>query len=746
MNNSTIPPSMPMVAEEDRNRRKREGILIVVGVVVVAVLTFFENRIVHFGADFPIYNTILMFILININLLLLISLLYLVFRNLVKLLYDRKRKVMGSKLRTRLVVAFIALTLLPTGVLFFFSITFITKSIEFWFNVPVEQALENSLHVGREFYQQAEANHQFLIKKISYQIETRQLADPPKDDDLSNYVSVVQREFNLTAIEVYDANATRIAYALAPELADRPFRAISADNLHHGTATGDGVRSISEQASSGELYRTIGTVPFGVDGVKADAFVVLTVLVSPDLSNKLASISRGFEEYQQIKLLKEPIEITFYITLSIVALLVMFCAIWFGFYMAKSITTPIRELAEGARRVAEGDLGFSIDMVADDEIGSLVDAFNSMTDDLRIGREQLEESARLLQEQNIAIEERRQNTAIVLKNVSAGVVTFDADGCITTINTSAEKMLAIRPEEILGKPYTSLLTGEHLRLADGIMETLSISKDGAVETNVRLTIAGTPRSYMMHVNALTDDRGNHLGIVVVFDDLTELEQAQRMAAWREVARRIAHEVKNPLTPIKLSAQRLKRKYSLQVREDVFDECTDMIIDHVDRLGNIVSEFASFASFPTAHPIRCDLVPIIEETLALYRDGHQEIDFRIHVSEYIPQLNLDRQQIKQVLINLLDNAIRAIGVQGGIDITITHDAILRMVLFEVADDGTGIADEDKTRLFEPQFSTKKSGMGLGLTIVNSIIADHMGRIRVQDNRPVGAKFVIELPVI
>lgn len=737
---------MPTTVQKDRTRRKREGILIVAVIAVVAVLTFFENRIVHFGAGFPVYNTVLMFILININLLLLILLLYLVFRNLVKLLYDRKRKVMGSKLRTRLVVAFMALTLLPTSVLFFFSITFITNSIEFWFNVPVEQALANSLHVGREFYQQAEENHRFLIKKISYQIETRQLSDLSKGSDLSNYIRVVQREHNLTAIEVYDANAQRIAHALALKLEGKPFRAISADNLYHGIATGEGVRSISEEVSTGELYRTIGTVPFGVDSGDAVAFVVLTVFVSQDLSNRLASISRGFEEYQQLKLLKKPIEITFYITLSIVALLVLFCAMWFGFYMAKTITTPIMELAEGTRRVAEGDLGVSIDMVADDEIGSLVDAFNSMTEDLRIGREQLEESARMLQEQNIAIEERRQNTAIVLKNVSAGVVTFDADGFITTINTSAEKMLSIKPEEILGKPYTSLLTGEHLRLADDMMETLSTSKDGAVEKNVRITIAGTPRSFMMHVNALTDDGGNHLGIVVVFDDLTELEQAQRMAAWREVARRIAHEVKNPLTPIKLSAQRLKRKYSLQVREDVFDECTDMIIDHVDRLGNIVSEFASFASFPTAHPIRCDLEPIIEETLALYREGHRKIDFRTHISEYIPQLNLDRQQIKQVLINLLDNAIRAIGVQGRVDITIAHDAILRMVILEVADDGTGIADEDKTRLFEPQFSTKKSGMGLGLTIVNSIVADHMGRIRVQDNRPVGAKFVIELPVV
>ena len=236
-----------------------------------------------------------------------------------------------------------------------------------------------------------------------------------------------------------------------------------------------------------------------------------------------------------------------------------------------------------------------------------------------------------------------------------------------------------------------------------------------------------------------------MGIVMVFDDLTELEKGQRMAAWREVARRIAHEVKNPLTPITLSAQRLKRKYSKQLGEPVFEECTQTIIDHVDLIRNLVNECSSFARFPSANPKPCELIPTIEETIALYREGHPTIKFEIQNTGDIPSLKLDRQQMKQALINLIDNAIGAIKGKGAIFFDVTHDPILKRIRIEVADDGPGISNEDKTRLFEPNFSTKKTGMGLGLTIVSTIIADHNGVISVQDNIPHGAKFVIELPV-
>ena len=731
------------ISEDERKRRKREGILIIVIIAIVAFLTFAESRIVHFGADIPISNTILMFILININLLLLILLIFLVFRNLVKLLYDRKRKVMGAKLRTRLVVAFISLTLLPTIVLFFFSINFITNSIEFWFDVPVEHALEKSLLVGRSVYKHAEEKNQFFMEKISYQIKTKKFLDPNNKHFLSNYIQVVQRAFNIHAVEVYNINSERITFAIAQGLEDESLSVVSADNLQKDFESKK-VISVFENINNGELIRTIGTVPFGVKHKDAEAFVVLNILIPSDLSENMASISRGFEEYQQIKLLKGPIQVTYYINLSIVALLVVFCAVWFGFYLAKTITIPIMELAEGTRRVAEGDLTVSIGAVADDEIGSLVDSFNKMTRDLRSSREQLELSARMLSEQNVEIEERRRYMEIVLRNVSAGVITLRANGFVATINKSAEKMLNLNSEDILNKSYKKLLPGQYVNLAMEVMEKLTSSLEDYVELPLKITIDGRPRSFMIHVNELKDDSGNHMGIVMVFDDLTDLEKAQRMMAWREVARRIAHEVKNPLTPITLSAQRLKRKYSEKINEPIFEECTQMIIDHVDMIRNLVNEFSAFARFPTANPKRCELPPIIEESVALYKESHQNINFKVIISDKIPRINLDRQQIKQAMINLVDNAIVAIKKQGNIIITLTHDPILKMVRIEVADDGEGIKDEDKTRLFEPYISTKKAGMGLGLTIVSTIIADHNGMIRVQDNQPKGAKFVIELP--
>lgn len=732
------------ISETNRKKRKQEGIIIVAIITIVALLTFAEIRIIYFGADFPISNTILMFILININLLLLILLIFLVFRNLVKLFYDRKRKVMGAQLRTRLVVAFITLTLLPAIILFFFSINFITTSIEFWFNVPVEQALENSLSVGRHLYRHIEENNKFFLERIAYQINAKKYLNWNKRKSLSHYIRISQREFNLHAVEIYDFNSKRLTYATIPEVEKKPFSVVSEEDLQRNLQSKE-VRSFSINTPAGELRKSIGTVPFGVNHLKAEGFVVISFLIPHGLSENMASISRGFEEYQQIKLLKKPIRVSYYITLSIVALLVVFCAIWFGFYIAKSITIPIMKLAEGIRKVAEGNLSVNIAPKSDDEIGSLVDSFNKMTRDLRIGREQLELSTRMLRKQNIQIQERQQYMEIVLKNVSAGVISFDAEGFITTINKSAEKMLSIRSEDILKKNYKKLLGGRYLNFAEDIMKKLGISSDDAVKFPLNLTIGERPRSFMGHINALKDDAGHHMGIVLVFDDLTELEKAQRMAAWREVARRIAHEVKNPLTPISLSAQRLKRKYSQTVNDPVFEECTRTIIDHVDLIRNLVNEFSAFARFPAANPNSADLPPIIEETVALYREGHPSIAFEIRISDDIPRLNLDRQQIKQAMINLIDNAIASIKNNGKIFITLTHDPILKKVRLEVADTGEGISAEEKTRLFVPYFSTKKSGMGLGLTIVSTIISDHNGMIQVQDNHPRGAKFVIELPV-
>ncbi|HBN25956.1 MAG TPA: PAS domain-containing sensor histidine kinase [Desulfobacteraceae bacterium] len=729
----------------DSSKRKREWILIIVIIFIVTGLTFIENKVVPFGAGLPVEGAILMFILVNINLLLLILMIFLVFRNLVKLFYDRKRKATGAKLRTKLVIAFVSLTLLPTIILFFFSINFITNSIDFWFNVPVEQALENSLQIGRNFYQQIEENNRFFLKSISYQITKRDLLGRKNKKELTRYINLVQKVCNFDGVEIYDANFSRIMQPAGLKVKDADLKAVSADNLQRVSNSQKTLTITGSTPVLGELIRTIGTIPYGANQKHTRGFIVLTVLLSSNPAENIAAVSKGVEQYRQIKLLKKPFRRTYYIALSIVALLVIFCAVWFGIYLAKSITNPIMQIVEGTKKVAAGDLSFSIALKADDEIGSLVDSFNKMTRYLRTSREELKHSAKRLGEQNLETEKRQQYMEVVLKNISAGVISLGSSGLISTINKSAEKMLRISAKEIINKNYKILLNEQSPEFSKNIIEKLADPANDNIVLPLKFTIDGIPKSFIVHINRFKDDSTRHMGVVMVFDDLTELEKAQRIAAWREVARRIAHEVKNPLTPIALSAERLKRKYSKQINEQVFDECTKLIIDHVKLIRNLVNEFSAFAKFPTADLKLCDITPVIKNAVALYEESYIKIDLSLTIVDYIPELNIDKQQIKLAMINLLDNAVAAVKNDGEIKITLSHDPILKLARIEVTDNGPGISDENKTRLFEPNFSTKKSGMGLGLTIVNTIITDHNGMIRVLNNHPAGTKFVIELPI-
>jgi len=726
-------------AEAEKKRQKREFFIIVLLIMTLGVISYAISKTSNYGADFPISNTLLMFILININMMLLLALIILVFRNLTKLYFDRRKKAMGSKLRVKLVIAFITLTLVPSVVLFYFAMQFISGSIAYWFNAPVEQALENSLSIGRELYNHIEKNNAFFLDRIAYQLDKKYLSSSKKKA-LSNYIVVSQRAFNLDAIEVYGKNTERLTFSISSETTLHP---IAAGELQK-SAQSKGVHTVIEESGGRELIRSIATVPFGAKRQDARAYVVITIRVSKDLVADISSVTRGFEEYQQIKLMKKPIRTTYFIALSIVALLVLFCAIWFAFYLARSITIPIMELAKGTRRVAEGDLSFHIDVVSNDEIGSLVVDFNKMTRDLGISREQLALSARMLREQNLEIEEQRQYMEIVLQSVSAGVISLDPSGHVATINKSAERMLQVKNKHVIRHHYTELLGGQENQTAKDISEKLENSGNG-INFPISLTVNGKPRSFNVHSTTLRDDDGNPMGLVIVFDDMTELEKIQRLAAWREVARRIAHEVKNPLTPIALSAERLKRRYSKVVAEPVFDECTRTIIEHVDLIRNLVNSFASFARFPTANPVPCELPPIVEDCLVLYREGLPDIEFTVQFVNDIPLLNLDRQLIKQALINLLENAVAAVRGRGRIALSGSYNSLKQVVILEVADSGTGIPDPVKARLFEPYFSTKKSGTGLGLAIVNSIISEHNAEIRVLDNEPSGTRFIIEFPV-
>ncbi|RLB94006.1 MAG: PAS domain-containing sensor histidine kinase [Deltaproteobacteria bacterium] len=728
--------------KDEQSRKKKEGILILIILIAVGVLTFIETRITNFGSDLPLSSAVLMFILINTNLLLLLALLLLVFRNLAKLYYEKKNHIFGYKLKTRLISAFIILALLPTTVLFFFSIQFISTSVTFWFNAPVEQTFNSSLAVGQKLYEYIEEKNEFFAKRATFQIDSRKLLEKGNETKLTRYSQVIQRAFNRHAVEIYTSDARRVSLSLANELENLHFGLLSSNDLT-GIPQGRNTHTISQNIKEGEFLRTIAAIPFGSDPKKARAFIVITTLITPELSENLQAILKGIEEYHQLKLAKQPALISYYIALSIVALLVIFCAIWFGFQLAKSITIPIMKFAEGTQRVTDGDLNYQIDFQTDDEIGTLIKSFNLMTKELATGREQIALSGEMLKQQNSELEKSRRYIEIVLKNISAGVISVDNKGTITTINKAAESMLNIDSLVILNQNYKNVLKKEHLQIADKIYDQVAKGHK-TLEIPLSATISGNPKHFSLNFNTLKDDLNQDVGAVLVFDDVTELEKAQRVAAWREVARRIAHEVKNPLTPIKLSAQRLKRKYGKQINEDIFTNCTDTIVEHVDLIRNLVNQFAAFAKFPDANVAQCRIENIILETIALYRDGLEKMDIRSSFGQNIPVLKLDHQHMKQAFINLIDNAVYAVNKEGMILIDVSFDEILKIVRIEIADSGKGISDNEKTRLFEPYFSTKKSGMGLGLAIVNSIISDHNGVIRVQDNDPKGAKFIIELP--
>ncbi|MCP4020925.1 MAG: PAS domain-containing protein [Desulfobacteraceae bacterium] len=726
----------------ERAKRRKEGIIILIILVAVGFLTFIETKITNFGSDFPISSTVLMFILINTNLLLLLALLLLVFRNLAKLYYEKKQNILGTKLKTRLVLAFITLALLPTTVLFFFSIHFISTSIAFWFNAPVEQTLESSISVGQKLYEDIENNNVFFAKRAAYQIQSYKYLQKNKDKDLARYTQVVQRAFNLHAVEIYTPDAKRVSLSIANELEHFHFGLLTSTDLT-SIPEGKESRTLSQEIDQGELLRSICTIPFGVSPEKAKAFIVITALVSQDLSEDLKSILQGVEEYQQLKLAKKPIQISNYIALSIVALLVIFCAIWFGFHLAKSITIPIMKFAEGTQRISQGDLGYQIDFETDDEIGILIKSFNSMTKELATGREQIALSGEMLKIQNAELEKSRQYIEIVLKNISAGVISLDKQGTITTINKAAESMLNIDSSEVLNQNYRDVLKSNFLDMANRINDQVIAGQENT-KFPLSVSISGSPKHFSVNFNTLKNDADTIIGAVMVFDDVTELERAQRMAAWREVARRIAHEVKNPLTPIKLSAQRLKRKYGKEINDDIFNNCSDTIVEHVDLIRNLVNQFSAFAKFPDTNLSQCRIENIVQETIDLYKEGLEKVEFNKKFGDSLPTLELDPQHMKQAFINLFDNAVAAVNKTGRIDVDVSFDPILKIVRIEIADNGKGISDKEKTKLFEPYFSTKKSGMGLGLAIVNSIISDHNGVIRVQDNQPKGAKFIIELP--
>lgn len=734
----------PKITNPERRKRIREGLVIILALILIVLLTRTEIRLTQISADVPMESNIVIFGIINVVILLVILLVYLVCRNAVKLFMESKANPFATRLRTKLAISFVGLSLVPTMLLFFAAAGFINNTVHNWFNTQVETSLSESLEVAQTYYKNSASNALYYGRQISGFIRDRKLLNQQNLPQLKELIAQKQKEYNLGVVEVYSAQREELVRASNPAVPKTEFLNPASEDINRGLSGTELTRV--NQAGKADLIRGIVPVYSTYNEKDVVAVVVVNYHVPYSLVNKMKEITNSYHEFRQLKILKNPIRAGYIITLFLIATVIVFFAYWMGIYLASSMTRPLHELVDATRAVAEGNLDVHIETASIDEIGMLVSSFNLMTEDLRAKQQALNASNAELYDINQEIEQRRRYMEIVLKNVAAGVISVDRHGTVTTINKSAEKLLSINTGSVLGKNFREVLQDAHLDIVKETLRDLTQTRQDTVNRQIALDVKGDRLALHLHLTMLRDEAGAFMGTVLVLDDLTQVMKVQRMAAWREVARRIAHEIKNPLTPIQLSAQRLRKRYLSRFADDetVFDECTAMIIKSVDEIKTLVNEFSNFARMPTIQPEANDLNSIIRETLTLYQEAHRGVLFTFDPDDRLPQLKIDRDQIKRVVINIFENSLAAMDEKGTIRISSGYDPELKMASFTITDDGPGISTEDKPHLFEPYFSTKKSGTGLGLAIVSSIITDHNGFVRVRDNLPHGACFVIELP--
>jgi two-component system, NtrC family, nitrogen regulation sensor histidine kinase NtrY len=416
-----------------------------------------------------------------------------------------------------------------------------------------------------------------------------------------------------------------------------------------------------------------------------------------------------------------------------------------GLYMTKRITGPVQRLAAAAREIGAGRLDQHVEPQSNDEFGALVVAFNSMALELAASRRKVERSTLALERKHQEVEGRRRYIETILQRITTGVVSVDAAGAISTINSAAARLLNLNRQSI-GQPALSAFDRPDLQAIGNLLAAAGRGKTESGVQEIAIAREGQELHLAVVVTALVGDAGTSEGALLVFDDVTPLIRAQKVAAWREVARRLAHEIKNPLTPIQLSAERLRRHFSgapLHARALV-NECTTTIVGEVESLKGLVDEFSQFARMPSPRTVPTDLAKLITDTLALYNGLFGDIHIEHRFGPGVPLVRLDPEQIRRVIINLVDNAIEAMDRRGMIVVETQRDASNSLVRLMVADNGPGIPVAEREKLFLPYYSTKRRGSGLGLAIVRRIIAEHGGTIDVGANVPRGTRFTIELP--
>jgi two-component system, NtrC family, nitrogen regulation sensor histidine kinase NtrY len=707
-------------------------------------------------------ETILLYGLTTLNFLAFITVLFVLLRNVLKLVRERQAERLGSKFKARLVSYAIGLSLLPALLLFFFSFGLLNRSIDRWFGEPARQIVDDAQTIEESYFRKEEIELQRIARSITRGSSLAGRSDY-SSPALKHDVREEMDEYQLALVRIVAPGQT-----VTIQSDDATVESEIEETLLKGEQQLHGAPDPFNGRDEGDSPMAI----YVISGVRltdspSDARMILVAReFPPELTERTANIAEQHRNFHGLLGKIKRIKAIFILLLGAVTLLVIFAATWLALYVARGITVPIQSLVEATDRVAHGDVPRPVDIAAQDELAVLVNSFNQMASQLGENRARIERAAEDLRRSNSALEDRRRYIETVLESLSTGVISTDDAMRITTINRAALFMLGLAEKPQAQTELGGVLAGEP---GEGLAALCRRARriDSAQSEIEFIHLDGTSVHTATTAISLKNSEGNVEGFVVVIEDLTDLIQAERAAAWSEVARRMAHEIKNPLTPIQLSAERIVRNYSRAAAsesrfEEILHEGSSTIIREVSALQRMVEEFSLFARLPEARPVEASLNEIVRDAVDLYADRLNSIQLDCRLSEDLPLLRLDRDQFKRVLVNLIDNAIEAMSQDGAgdgngsnsngagspgnsISIHSYHVASNDVVRLTVADTGHGIPPADRDKLFLPKFSTRERGTGLGLAIVSHIVSDHKGRIWVEDNYPCGAAFTIELPV-
>jgi len=740
------PPKRPF---RDNPRLILAGIAVLVG--VLAALLAIANGTSRFSPDF--LSEFVLYALSAADVTMLAALLFVLARNIVKLIVERRKALPFARFRAKLVVLLLSMTLLPAVLVLLVGSELIRTSVERWFNAPMDEVLSSANKIASDYYterQNAVTDHATRIARALAPVDLtnndvrpiRDLLAPDVTSQRVQLIAVYRFVPSGSAAGSLDTLQPVVEIA-APSLPPGSSGAAADRLASQALAASDVTRSIEPAGSGGDLLRAAAVIRRADS--KAAGVVVVTDYLTGDMAARSRRLTKAFEDYNQLRVLKRPLTGVYLSFFLMTTLLILVGSTWMGLYMAKRITGPVQALATAAREIGAGRLDQRVEPQSHDEFGSLVEAFNAMAAELATSRRKVERGTIQLERKHLEVEGRRRYIETILERIATGVVSVDASGAITTINSSAARLLSL-DRQIVGQPAQAVFDRADLQ---PLTRLIANAARGAAEPTAH-EIALPREGQELHLAAvatpLTGETGVPEGVVLVLDDVTPLIRAQKVAAWREVARRLAHEIKNPLTPIQLSAERLRRHFSgaPAPSKGVLDECTSTIIGEVESLKGLVDEFSQFARMPSPRTVPIDLAQLITDTVALYNGIFSDVTIDQKYAPGVPLVRLDPEQIRRVIINLVDNAIEAMERRGAIVLETQLDPSNGVVRVMVSDNGPGIPAAEREKLFLPYYSTKRRGSGLGLAIVRRIIAEHGGSIDVGDNTPRGTRFTIELP--